>query len=88
MMTLGELTSNPVAMWFMGLGVGLVVAVNAWIWARAVGYGQGVRYCMKELEPVRIEIATMAGLHHISEDMRSRMAAMQQSAEEKPETKH
>jgi hypothetical protein len=86
-MSLAELTSNPVAMWFMGLAVGLVVAVNAWIWARAVGYGQGVRYCMKEIEPVRIEIAAMAGLHHVSEDMRARMAA-QQSAEETKETKH
>jgi hypothetical protein len=82
MMTLAELTSNPTAMWFMGLSVGLWVAVQAYIIGRGRGYGQGVRYCMKELEPVRIEIAAMGGLHPVSEAMRAAMEAAQAPDEE------
>jgi hypothetical protein len=67
---------------FLGLATGLWVAANAWIWRYAVGYKAGVKYCMEQLEPVRIEIATLAGLHHVSEDMRSRIQAAQEGHEE------
>ena len=69
-----------------GLAVGLWAAANVWIWRYAAGYRDAIDYCKNELEPVRIEIAQMAGMHHVSEEMRSRMKAMQEEGRE--ETRH
>jgi hypothetical protein len=86
MMTLAEVFASPLCTFGIGLALGLWVAVNVWIWRWAAGYKAGVNSCMKEIEPVRVEIATLAGLHHVSEDMRQRIQAAQESAGE--ETRH
>jgi hypothetical protein len=89
MSALAELTSNPTAMWFMGLSVGLWVAANVWIWRWAVGYQAGVKYCLEALDPLQRELCnafegalapTSELRHHVSEEMRRRMEAAQAQA--------
>ena len=65
-----------------GLAVGLWAAANIWFIRYAAGYRAGVTMCMEQIEPVRLEIAQMAGLRHVSEDMRQRMKAAQEGQEE------
>jgi hypothetical protein len=91
MIPLSELVLNPFYTWWLGLAVGLVVALNVWIWRYAVGYRAGVKYCTEQLEPVRIEVARMAGVgalrHHVSEEMRQAIKAALE-AQEGQETRH
>jgi hypothetical protein len=82
MMTLAELFQHPPFAFGVGLGLGLWVAANVWIWRYARGYVAGIRYCVAELEPVRVEIAQMAGTHHVSEEMRRAIEAAQREGEE------
>jgi hypothetical protein len=82
MMTLADVWANPLYTFGIGLSLGLWVAVNCWIWRWAKGYQAGIKYCTEAIEPVRIEIATLAGLHHVSEAMRQAIQAVQESGEE------
>jgi hypothetical protein len=88
MITIAEVLASPLYCFGLGLALGLWVAVNAWIFARARGYVAGVRHCMEQLEPIQIEVAAMAGLHHVSEEMRRMIQANQESAEAGEETRH
>ena len=85
MMTLADVWANPLYTFGIGLALGLWVAVNVWIWRYAKGYQAGIKYCTEAIEP-RIEIATLAGLHHVSEEMRRVIRAAQEGAGE--ETRH
>ena len=68
-----------------GLCIGVWLAALAWIWRYAVGYKAGIKFCMKELEPVKVEVAQLAGLHHVTEEMRQ---AIQAAQEGHGETRH
>ena len=74
-----------------GLAVGLWAAANVWIWRYAAGYRAGVAFCTKEITAFQAELALrsegaqMAGMHHVSEEMRLRMKAQ---AEGEGETRH
>jgi hypothetical protein len=85
-MSLAEFFTHPLYMFGLGLALGLWVAVNAWILGRGFGYGQGVRYCLEAVEPLRIELMQLAGLHHVTEEMRLRMQAEAEAPSE--ETRH
>lgn len=92
MSALAEFFSHPLYAFGGGLFLGLWVAVNVWIWRYSIGYRAGIRFCVEELEPVRSEIAEMAGVerafrHHITEEMRLRMQAAQ-GEEPQEETRH
>jgi hypothetical protein len=69
----------------LGLAIGLWVAANVWFYRYEAGYKAGVKMCMEAIEPVRVEIASMLGVHHVSEDMR---LAMKAAAEGHEETRH
>jgi hypothetical protein len=64
MTSVAEFFSHPLAMFGLGLFVGLWVAVNVWILRWSVGYKAGIAFCTRELEPLRLEFAGMTSNAH------------------------